>query len=166
MLTQKMFRNKRMKSSLLIHKFANVCAGIALSLSVSAVSAEGRVPLPVVPKAQAPVSETQACVEPTDVMRKNHHVFLKHQRDDTMHQGIRTESHSLKNCINCHVTPNENGEYSSVHEDDGHFCVSCHRYAAVSIDCFQCHLSVPESAESNATAELGLDNFTVSDSTQ
>jgi len=158
MLTQKMFRNKR-----IIYKIANACAGIVLSVTVSTVSADGRIPLPVVPKAQ---SEAKTCVEPTDVMRKQHHVFLKHQRDDTMHQGIRTESHSLKNCINCHVTPNEKGEILSVHEDDGHFCVSCHRYAAVSIDCFQCHLSVPETTSANAITELGLDSFKLSNSTQ
>lgn len=156
-----------MKASYLLGQLVKVCAGIVFSISMSMVSADGRIPLPIVPKAQAPVSETQACVEPTDEMREKHHVFLKHQRNDTMRQGIRTEKYSLKNCINCHVTPNENGEILSVHEDEGHFCVSCHRYTAVSIDCFQCHLSVPETQEaSNATVELGLDSFTLSDSTQ
>ena len=155
-----------MKAKHFLRKLARVCAGIVLSVSVSGVSADGRIPVPVVPKAQAPVSETQVCVEPVDVMRKNHHVFLKHQRNDTMRDGIRTEQYSLKNCINCHVTPNEKGEILSVHEDKGHFCVSCHRYAAVSVDCFQCHLSTPETEEASATTELGLDSFTLSDSTQ
>lgn len=151
----------KVTSHCLVHQFVNVCVGIVLSLNISMVNAEGRIPLPVVPKAKAPVSETQTCVEPVDSMRKNHPIFLKHQRDDTMRQGIRTEQYSLKNCINCHVTPNEKGEIASVHEDEGHFCASCHNYAAVSIDCFQCHLSVPETVESHAITKLGLDSFTL-----
>ena len=29
------------------------------------------------------------CVEPTDVMRRNHMEFILHQRDDTMRRGVR-----------------------------------------------------------------------------
>ena len=48
----------------------------------------------------------EACVEPTDVMRKEHYLFLLHQRDETVVNGIRTKNHSLANCIDCHVTLN------------------------------------------------------------
>jgi hypothetical protein len=74
------------------------------------------------------------CVEPTDVMRRNHMEFILHQRDDTMRRGVRTEKHSLKACINCHADPKTN----SVLGKDG-FCESCHTYTAVSVDCFGCH---------------------------
>ena len=39
----------------------------------------------------------EACVEPTDVMRKEHYLFLLHQRDKTVIDGIRTKNHSLAN---------------------------------------------------------------------
>jgi hypothetical protein len=79
------------------------------------------------------------CVEPEDVIRRNHMKFLLHQRDETMHEGIRTKKYSLKNCVNCHA----NSKTNSVLGKDG-FCASCHSYAAVSIDCFSCHSPSPE----------------------
>ncbi|MFW2440108.1 MAG: Hdr-like menaquinol oxidoreductase cytochrome c subunit [Arenicellales bacterium] len=107
-------------------------------LSAAASSAE--VPLPDV---QLPEG---ICVEPTDAMRKNHMEFILHQRDETMEQGIRTSKHSLKQCISCHAVKDDQGEY--VHVDDSrHFCASCHEYAAVSIDCFQCHADTPRSTD-------------------
>lgn len=83
-----------------------------------------------------------ACVEPTDVMRRSHFKFILHQRDETMHRGIRTRKHSLKNCISCHVSKDDKGAYIPVNEE-GQFCESCHEYAAVTIDCFECHATVP-----------------------
>ncbi len=83
------------------------------------------------------------CVEPTDVMRKKHYSFILHQRDETMHKGIRTTKYSLNECIACHVQPREDGSYPK-HSDSDHFCNTCHEYAAVSVDCFQCHVdSIP-----------------------
>jgi len=81
------------------------------------------------------------CVEDTEVMRKQHFEFLLHQRDETMHKGIRTKKHSLKNCISCHVVE-ENGQPVSV-QSPKHFCRVCHDYASVNIDCFECHASKP-----------------------
>ena len=37
----------------------------------------------------------------------------------------------------------DNNKYVRI-DNDQHFCVSCHQYAAVSIDCFQCHRDIPE----------------------
>ena len=79
------------------------------------------------------------CVEPEDIIRRNHMKFLLHQRDKTMHEGVRTEKYSLKKCVNCHA----NSKTNSVLGKDG-FCASCHSYAAVSIDCFSCHSASPE----------------------
>ena len=72
-------------------------------------------------------------------MRRNHMKLILHQRDETMHRGIRTQKYSLKNCVDCHADPKTN----SVLGKDG-FCESCHVYASVSIDCFTCHTSAPE----------------------
>ena len=79
------------------------------------------------------------CVEDTEYMRRNHMQVILHQRDETTHRGIRTQKHSLKNCIDCHADPKTN----SVLGKDG-FCESCHVYTSVSIDCFSCHSAAPE----------------------
>ena len=84
-------------------------------------------------------AKSEQCVEPTDEMRKNHMEYILHQRDKTMHEGIRTKTYSLKECINCHVPENTEARFG----DDKHFCSACHNFAAVSIDCFQCHADKP-----------------------
>jgi len=96
--------------------------------------------LPVIPAAQARFSATQGCVEPTEDMRKNHMKYILHKRDETMHSGIRTSKYSLKECINCHVSDAPDAPRVSSTQ---HFCNSCHSYAAVDIDCFQCHADRP-----------------------
>ena len=50
-------------------------------------------------------SSGEKCVEPTDVMRAQHHIFLNQQSHDTVVKGIRTKKYSLNNCINCHIKP-------------------------------------------------------------
>ncbi len=95
---------------------------------------------------KVPPPKGDQCVEDPEWMRSNHFETVLHQRDDTVIHGIRTTKHSLKNCIDCHVTPNENGDYARYSNSEEHFCASCHEYAAVSIDCFQCHADRPESA--------------------
>jgi len=81
----------------------------------------------------------EKCVAPTDEMRASHFEKILHQRDKTMHQGIRTKPHSLKECINCHVPENTTVRFG----DDKHFCSACHIQTAVNIDCFQCHADRP-----------------------
>lgn len=99
---------------------------------------------PVWADATKPVIEKavkgETCVEPNDVMRKNHMKFLDHHRDETVIKGIRTKKYSLKECINCHASQ----ETGSVAKSSTNFCVSCHNYAAVKIDCFDCHSTKPE----------------------
>ncbi|MDM8568048.1 hypothetical protein QUF50_00750 [Thiotrichales bacterium HSG1] len=127
--------------------------GLVLSLAivVSTVSA-GETSTLKIPKAKQNFSAEQACVEPTDVMRRQHGLLLKHYRSDTMRHGVRTLEHSLVACINCHVTADEAGNYPTVHQGSEHFCRSCHTYAAVNIDCFQCHTSQPQESFS---ADMG-----------
>jgi hypothetical protein len=88
-----------------------------------------RVALPVVK-----IEKGEACVAPTAQMRRDHMKMLLHQRDGTLRQGLREPRFSLKHCIECHASR----ETGSVLGKDG-FCSSCHAYAAVSMDCFECH---------------------------
>ena len=94
------------------------------------------------PKPDIPKGKGDKCVEPTDMMRKNHMEFLLHQRDDTVHRGIRTKKHSLKECMECHAVFDSSNQPVSV-ANPKHFCRECHDYASVKIDCFDCHASKP-----------------------
>ena len=97
----------------------------------------GRVPVPAPARGKG-----DSCVADTDFMRRNHMTMLDHQRDDTVHEGLRAKRFSLKECISCHAVNGSDGVPVTV-DDPKHFCRSCHDYAAVQIDCFQCHASRP-----------------------
>ena len=79
-----------------------------------------------------------SCVAPVAEMRRGHMKMLIHQRDRTLRQGLREPRFSLKGCVDCHASR----ETGSVLGKDG-FCSSCHAYAAVRIDCFECHSPNP-----------------------
>jgi len=88
-------------------------------------------------RADAPVIRIEqggACVAPTAEMRRNHMKMLVHQRDQTVRQGLRDPRFSLKNCVECHASR----DTGSVLGKEG-FCSSCHAFASVKIDCFECH---------------------------
>ena len=120
-----------------------------LTLGAPVLAADtGRVPKPVIEAGKG-----EKCVESTEFMRKNHMDLLKHQRDETMHKGIRTRNHSLNGCIECHASRKNN----SVVGSERNFCQSCHSYAAVKLDCFECHASKPKgSADRAAQKQAGL----------
>ena len=124
--------------------------GAAMSLvfmCFGVVADERRVPLPEI----LPATKGDRCVEPSDVMRREHMSFLMHQRDDTVHLGIRGAKHSLVGCIGCHAQTSADGARIPVNAE-GQFCESCHGFAGVEIDCFGCHAAVP--AESPARGAL------------
>mgnify|MGYP001343539417 CR=1 FL=1 len=108
-------------------------AWLLLMCLLPAYAGDGRTPLPVI----EPATAGTQCVEPADVMRRNHMRFLEHQRDETVHGGVRGAKYSLKGCIDCHAS----AKTASVAKAETNFCVSCHSYAAVRIDCFECHTS-------------------------
>lgn len=85
----------------------------------------------------------EQCVADTDWMRRNHMIALNHQRDDTVHEGIRTKRFSLKGCIDCHAVKGADAKPVTIASSQ-HFCRTCHDYAAVRVDCFDCHASRPE----------------------
>ena len=106
-------------------------------------SAQAVVPSAIASRVPQPVTEPargDKCVEDPAFMRRHHMELLKHQRDDTMHGGIRTGKYSLKSCIACHASQTT----GSVTAKDTNFCQSCHNYAAVKIDCFECHANKPQ----------------------
>ncbi len=116
-------------------------AALMAALLLSSASVVADTNLPTLAKAvKSAVDGEWSCVEPD--MRRQHMDLLKHQRDDTMHNGIRTKRHSLKECISCHVSESDKGEKVSV-KSEQHFCNACHTYAAVTLDCFECHASQP-----------------------
>jgi hypothetical protein len=113
-----------------------------LDKAVAATEKEGMdrgVPVPAIPRGQG-----DSCVEDTDFMRRNHMTMLRHQRDETMREGIRGNQYSLRDCVACHAVMGPDAMPVTVASPQ-HFCRSCHDYAAVNIDCFQCHASRPES---------------------
>lgn len=124
----------------MIKRFLQFILFYGIFVLVLSGKASAETPFPAIPE---PEGEGVKCVQPEDEMRRNHMQYILHQRDKTMHEGIRTETYSLAKCIDCHVQPDENGNIAS-HESDKHFCNACHEYAAVTIDCFECHADRPQ----------------------
>lgn len=86
------------------------------------------------------------CVEDPKFMRMNHMKLITHQRDETLRQGIRGGKYSLAECVNCHASKTND----SVLGSKQNFCQGCHQYAAVKIDCFECHSSKPRTTQTVA----------------
>jgi hypothetical protein len=124
-----------------MHNTLITIVGIALlAISSTAFADEDSSEKPsFAPKVPHPTNGTTECVEPEDDMKKNHMNYILHQRDETMHEGIRTKKYSLKECINCHIPEDSTARFG----DSQHFCSSCHNFVGVSIDCFQCHMDRP-----------------------
>lgn len=120
-------------------KFVRLAAAVVLACAaLPALAADSpRTPVPRPPKA----AKGTECVEPVADMRRNHMLYLDHERDATVHQGIRGRKHSLRGCVECHAVPDSaaSGARTVVP-----FCADCHRYVAVKIDCFGCHATTPE----------------------
>jgi len=120
---------------------ASALAGISFGVRPAAAAEAGqagRVFVPAPPKGKG-----DKCVADTEFMRRNHMKMLGHQRDSTVHDGIRTKQFSLKECVACHAVNGPDARPITV-KNPKHFCRVCHDYAAVKIDCFECHASRPE----------------------
>lgn len=95
------------------------------------------------PTVNLPTDESLKCIQPREEMRKNHMNYIMHQRDLTVHDGIRTKTNSLHGCIDCHVESDKDGHVAKYGTSE-HFCSTCHIHTAVKIDCFQCHADRPQ----------------------
>jgi hypothetical protein len=111
------------------------------------------------PEVQAVAGSAKAaklthCVEPTSFMRRNHMELIKHQRNITVHEGVRATKYSLAGCIDCHVQYDLQGRAVPVNGED-QFCDRCHDWLAVSLDCFHCHSPVPQGPQPANLARVG-----------
>ncbi len=119
----------------------SVCTRWAVLVALVAVAAPALADAPAgarasrVPQPTVAAAAAGSCVEDTAFMRRNHMELIRHQRDLTVHDGIRTTRHSLANCVNCHADP----KTGRVTGSKDAFCEGCHSYAAVKLDCFECH---------------------------
>jgi hypothetical protein len=108
---------------------------LLFAVSLAPTFAQAEVAKPVrTPVPAIAIENPGKCVAPADEMRRNHMEMLKHQRDRTMRQGIRGEPVTLNGCIDCHASKKTGSVLG-----EGNFCQSCHTYAAVKLDCFDCH---------------------------
>ena len=139
----------RVQQSLLV-KLGLLFACFMVAQATVVAADDGWTPVPNPPRANA-----EQCVEPTEVMRRDHMQFLLHQRDRTMRQGEGGSKHSLNGCVQCHARADDTGKPVSVNAE-GEFCQACHAYTAVKMDCFECHASKPRNVNARgANAHKG-----------
>jgi len=125
------------------------------ALALSALLGLGTVAQAAADTPKVSAAKGDKCVENTDFMRRNHMDLLKHHRDDTMRLGIRTTKHSLKGCVECHAS-DKTGSVASSKED---FCVACHSYASVKLDCWDCHATKPgKKTRGKSDAKMPIDH--------
>jgi hypothetical protein len=137
-------------ASALLFVVTLVLGGLAGAATGSAL--ESAVARPVIPEA------TGQCVAPKEIMRRDHMSMLKHTRDVTVREGDRQTAKGLTACVTCHAVKDASGTVVSVSSPQ-HFCRACHDYAAVKIDCFECHASrpLPEKAAENGHGVASTD---------
>lgn len=114
--------------------------GLILSLG-TAVAGNATTAAEAVP-GSSKAAKLDACVAPTDFMRRSHFELIKHQRDITVREGIRKTDDSLAGCVSCHANHSKQGGFVPVTAEK-QFCAGCHQFTGVSIDCFTCHASKP-----------------------
>lgn len=104
----------------------------------------------------ARAAKVKQCVEPTEVIRRNHMELIKHQRDATVHQGIRATQHSLVGCVDCHVQLDRQGKPVPVNAQN-QFCDACHDKVGTELTCFACHSPVPNGPAPATATGLALE---------
>jgi hypothetical protein len=125
--------------------------GALFALCVLAAPALAETPIP-----HPPHGKGEHCVADTAFMRRNHMQMMFAHRTEAVHEGVRAPKFSLAGCVSCHAVKGEDGKPVS-YASDKHFCRSCHAYAAVRIDCFECHKSTPDEPAKAASAKTGAD---------
>lgn len=134
--------------------------GLVFAITLALVTAshaagadQSGVPLPTLSKAV----KGEQCVEPANIMRREHMNFLTHQRDETLREGIRGKKYSLQECTECHATADPEIQEGKVRTLQP-FCTQCHEYAAVKLDCFACHNpTLPQDKSSSILNKPGHD---------
>lgn len=103
------------------------------------------------PKPTVVIEKQEGCVASPAEMRRNHMNLLSHQRDRTLRKGVRGAPVSLNGCISCHAS-SKNGSVIGTGEN---FCQSCHSFAAVKLDCFECHQATPGKSAGKSAGAIG-----------
>ena len=125
--------------------------GVAVgAVGHAAADATSGTPISRVPRPALAAPSGGSCVEETETMRRNHMELIKHQRDRTVREGIRTTRHSLANCVACHADP----KTGRVTGSKDAFCEACHAYVAVKPDCFECHADQPKAPRASPLAAV------------
>jgi predicted CXXCH cytochrome family protein len=122
---------------------------VGLAGALCALAAQAAGDSHVVPGSRA--ATLKHCVAPTPFMRRNHMELILHQRDITVHTGVRSTKYSIEDCVACHVSYTAENKSIPIN-GEGQFCDTCHEYAAVHLDCFECHATVPVPALKNGVA--------------
>ena len=125
----------KLRIGLMLLAVAGFMAGLGLAVAGGQAAGGGV-------EGTAKADKLDACVAPTPFMRRNHFELIKHQRDVTVHQGIRKTDNSLAGCVDCHVRADHAGSHVPVNAP-GEFCAGCHEYTGATLDCFTCHATVP-----------------------
>ena len=87
------------------------------------------------PQPVLPTNEKQ-CVAPLGYMRTSHMQMLMDWRDAVVRHGL----HSFKAFNGKTYTMDLTGTCFSCHTNKAEFCDRCHNYAAVSVQCWDCHV--------------------------
>lgn len=122
--------------------------GAALAAPGWAEDGAGRTPAPHPVRGQG-----EHCVADTEFMRKNHMKMMFAHRHDVLHEGVRDPRFNISGCVACHAVKGADGQPVGS-DNPNHFCRSCHSYAAVQIDCFECHNSKPQMSGKAAAAKI------------
>lgn len=130
-----------------------ILAGAAYALAPTPPDREqaGRVPVPLLPEAAG-----EACIEDPETMRREHMHLLAEQKRDGVRHGVRRDDRSLQACVDCHAVQPERAladERRLGSRESMAFCINCHSYNAVRMDCFECHSSTPSDPNHMHTLE-------------
>jgi hypothetical protein len=64
-----------------------------IGLALLSTSAVAETPFPTI---HEPSDKSLKCIQPEDEMRRNHMNYILHERDETMHEGVRDELNQTK----------------------------------------------------------------------
>jgi len=126
---------------------AGIARRFALAALLAGLACSSLADTPIAAPAAQPSKPDDAaaadrqCVGEPEYMRRYHMDLLKHQRDRTVHEGIRTAKYSLANCVTCHANASKTGRVTG---SEYAFCENCHNYAGAKLDCFECHSDRPK----------------------
>ncbi|WPL14214.1 MULTISPECIES: cytochrome c3 family protein [Thiorhodovibrio] len=150
-MTEAKVTNSKSRKSIWRTGWIASCVGVFL-LGLAGIGVAHAEPLGgfVVPGSRA--AKLDSCVEPTRAMRRYHMKYIRHQRDTTVYDGIRHTKYSLSGCVDCHAAHDAKGVPVPV-SNHGQFCNACHETAAVTLNCFDCHATVPDGESWNQVTE-------------